>query len=52
VWGATVVRHCSTVPHCLGVLVQVGGSPFDCAGPGPTDRMRMACKLLPGGSGV
>jgi hypothetical protein len=24
--------------------VQVGGSPFDCAGPGSTDRMHMACK--------
>ena|SRR5437667_3234120 len=24
--------------------MQVGGSPFDCAGRGSTDRMRMACK--------
>src|SRR5215469_16634417 len=44
VLGANVFRLAQTVPDCLGVLVQVGGSPFDCAGLGSTDRMRMACK--------
>ena len=33
-----------TVPDGPRVLVQVGGSPFDCAGLGSTDLMRMACK--------
>jgi hypothetical protein len=39
-----VFRLAQTVPDYLGVLVQMGGSPFDCAGRGSTDRMRMACK--------
>ena len=34
-------RLAQTVPDYLGVLVQVGGSPFDSAGPGSTDRIRM-----------
>ena len=37
-------RLAQTPPDCLGVLLQVGGSPFDCAGLGSTDWMRMACK--------
>jgi hypothetical protein len=41
-----VFRLAQTVPDYLGVLVQVAGSPFDCAGRGATDRMRMACKRL------
>lgn len=44
VWGATVFRLPQTVPDRLGVLAQVGGSPFDGAGLGSTDLMRMACK--------
>jgi hypothetical protein len=39
-----VFRFPQTVPDCPGVLVLVGGSPFDCAGLGSTGRMRMACK--------
>ena len=42
--GANVFRLDQTAPDCLRVLLQVGGSPFDCAGRGSTDRMRMACK--------
>jgi hypothetical protein len=44
VLGANVFRLTQTAPDCLRVLLQVGGSPFDCAGLGSTDRMRMACK--------
>ena len=33
-----------TVPDSPRALVQVGGSPFDCAGLGSTGRTRMACK--------
>jgi len=33
-----------TVPDRPGMLMQVGGSPFDRAGLGSTDWMRMACK--------
>ena len=44
VLGATVFSLPQTVPDCPGALVQVGGSPFDCAGLGSTDWMRMACK--------
>jgi hypothetical protein len=39
-----VFRLAQTLPDYLGVLVLVGGSPFDCAGLGWTDRVRMACK--------
>lgn len=44
VWGATVFRLPQTMPDCLGALMQMGGSPFDYAGPGSTDRRRMACQ--------
>ena len=37
-------RFPQTVPDCLRALVQVEGSPLDCAGLGSTDWMRMACK--------
>ena len=37
-------RLAQTAPDCLRALVQVRGSPFDCAGLGSTDWMRMACK--------
>jgi len=37
VWGATVFSLPQTMPDCPGVLTQVGGSPFDCAGLGSTD---------------
>jgi hypothetical protein len=43
-WGANVFRLAQMASDCLGALVQVGGSPFDCAGLGSTDWMRMACK--------
>jgi hypothetical protein len=33
-----------TMPDYLGTLSQVGGYAFDCAGPGSTDWVRMACK--------
>ena len=33
-----------TVPDGVRALVQVGGSPSDCAGRRPTYRIRMACK--------
>ena len=33
-----------TVPDHLRVLLQVGGSPFECAGRRPIVRIRMACK--------
>jgi hypothetical protein len=41
---ANVVILVQTAPDCLRALLQVGGSPFDYAGLGSTDRMRMACK--------
>src|SRR5215472_10815746 len=44
VLGANVFRLAQTAPDYLRALLQVGGSPFDCAGLGSTDRMRMACK--------
>jgi hypothetical protein len=39
-----VFRLPQTTSDCLGALMQVEGSPFDCAGLGSTDGMRMACK--------
>jgi len=42
--GANVFRLAQTAPDCLRALLQVRGSPFDCAGLGSTDRMHMACK--------
>jgi hypothetical protein len=39
-----VLRHPSTVLDYPGLLVQVGGSPFDSARPRSTDRIHMACK--------
>ena len=42
--GANVFMLGQTAPDCLRALLQVRGSPFDCAGLGSTDRMRMACK--------
>ena len=42
--GATVFSHRQTVPDHLRVLLQVGSSPFDCAGRRSMDQIRMACK--------
>ena len=44
VWGANVFRLAQTVPDGVRAFVQVGGSPFDCAGRRPIVRIRMACK--------
>jgi transposase len=44
VLGATVFRLAQTVPDGVRALVQVGGSPFDCAGRRSTGQIRMACK--------
>jgi len=42
--GANMFRLNQTALDCLRTLLQVRGSPVDCAGPGSTDRMHMACK--------
>src|SRR6266702_4138157 len=44
VWEATMLRFLQTVRDFFGVLMQLGGSPFDCSGRGSTDQNRMACK--------
>ena len=43
-FGTNMFRLNQTALDCLRTLLQVRGSPVDCAGPGSTDRMHMACK--------